>query len=131
MHVILHHNTCYCVNIPVSEDAMDEKFLFLWVWVYFNLQGKSYSKDTLSKNYFSNLFSSSIAVMVCDLTIQTVHVQQPAACHNSKDIKDSRKNKIARDAFFRISLAHTSVNPSAHIIAKNNVCHAEISPANT
>lgn len=106
MCVILNHNdTCYCVNIPASEDAMDEKFLVLWVWVYFNLQGKSYSKDTLSENYFSNLLSSSIAVMVCDLTIQTVHVQQPA-CHNSKDIKDSRKNKIARDAFFRISLAH-------------------------
>lgn len=87
---------------------MDEKFLVLWVWVYFNLQSKSYSKDSLSENYFSNLLSSSIAVMVCDLTIQTVHVQQPAPCHNSEDIKDSRKNKIARDAFFKTPSAHFS-----------------------
>lgn len=88
--------------------SVDEKFLVLWVWVYFNLPGKSYSKDTLSENYVSNLLSSSIAVMVCDLTIQTLHVQQPAACHNSKDIEDSRKNKITRDAFFRTSPAHFS-----------------------
>lgn len=90
---------------------MDEKFLALWVWVYFNLHPKTAShtlKDTLSENYFSNLLSSSIAVMVCDLTIQAVHVQQPAACHNSEDIKDSRKNKIARDALLRTSLAHFS-----------------------
>lgn len=80
---------------------MHEKFLVLWVWIYFNLQGKSYSKDMLSENYFSNLLSCSIAVMVCDLTIQTVHVQQPAACHNSWGHKGLQKKQDFKRCLFQ------------------------------